>query len=160
MSEQTKDLPKNQRFNLFEVVQPLFARVLIYVILIYIAYDGYLLFNFDQQTYTELISLLNSPIIIDVVEVDWYKECPSNYKEMNATLMPGTVEGCACDNIVYMKNVCIKLFASKDAFLTSCKTTNSRRLSALEEIFSEKVYESNLRQTYNIITNTTGNSNS
>lgn len=70
-----------------------------------IARDGFLFFNYNQDSIIPLKIDLEEPIVTDVLFANWFEDCPKGYIEMKTTAIPGNNAGCACDwNILPFKN--------------------------------------------------------
>jgi hypothetical protein len=118
--KRSETLFKNKNYSNYKKLRPYMVKLIAHTALLLISIRAYLLYLNSNQSYTDFIDIMNTPVITDVILIDKNKECEEPYESIKSAYIPETIKGCRCDYKVFTDDFC-KTISGPSNFLTNFK---------------------------------------
>jgi hypothetical protein len=107
----------------YKQLRPCFLKLFTHFVLLYISVRSFYLFADSNDSYSDFLGNLKSPVLLDVRMIDYWETCPTNYTQMASTWFPKVHSGCRCDFGIYTNDVCqsFNITQPESYFTANCK---------------------------------------
>ena len=111
----SKSQKKNddKAFRYFVVFRPLLAKLLLQAIILYIAIISFQKFQQSESVINLFATELGKKLIEDVRIVQYTKDCPEEFVDIEFATFPASNPGCRCDLDIYDKEICDSIPATE-----------------------------------------------